>query len=578
MKPLKLSLGILALLLVLAQSRASATVLCSSCAYITGNDVVYSWDVGHNQLTQVLTAPAGSTLDSLVFDTKGDIIFDSDNTSDLYIYNPTTGTGVPTLLANLGAVGASNLADIALEPSGGSILVSSRNSDQIFRINLSNGQSTVLYPPSGTTGVRPDGLVYDNTGRLFACLSLSEVAQLDPVTGKILNSISGIKGADGLTFNSTTGMLYVGSDDGGFYTIDTNLSNATFTSLAGTIPAGEEIDGVGTAGTFLYLVHWVGSCSNSDCGKAIQYNLSTNQVSLVNQPINGADDIAPLSGLGSPLEPILSSLTPNTTAAGSPAFTMTVNGLQFVSGATVTWNGSNLTTAFVNSTQLTAVVPAADVANPASINVGVTNPDSQASNTLTFTITSSGGGNPPTIAFTANPGTISAGGASTLSWTIANATSAVINQGIGSISPTSGTQSVSPANSTTYTLTAWGLGGSTQVQVTVTVNSGGGVNAPSISFSASPTTITSGGTSTLSWTITNATSAVIDQGIGPVSPTSGTQGVSPTGMTTYILTAWGLGGSSSNQVTVNVNPPPRADLHLGFSSSRQSAHWRYGTV
>jgi uncharacterized protein (TIGR03437 family) len=47
---------------------------------------------------------------------------------------------------------------------------------------------------------------------------------------------------------------------------------------------------------------------------------------------------------------------------GGPAFTLTANGSGFVSGASVQWNGSGLSTVFVNGGQLTASVPAALIA------------------------------------------------------------------------------------------------------------------------------------------------------------------------------------------------------------------------
>jgi RHS repeat-associated protein len=85
-------------------------------------------------------------------------------------------------------------------------------------------------------------------------------------------------------------------------------------------------------------------------------------------------------------------------------------------------------------------------------------------------------------------------------------------------------------------------------------------NPPTISsFSANPGTINSGGSSTLSWNITGATSATIDHGIGSVNPPgSGSVNVSPTSTTTYTLTATNANGSVTAQGTVTVNPgsPP----------------------
>ncbi|MBU0495629.1 MAG: hypothetical protein KKB13_27595, partial [Chloroflexi bacterium] len=75
------------------------------------------------------------------------------------------------------------------------------------------------------------------------------------------------------------------------------------------------------------------------------------------------------------------------------------------------------------------------------------------------------------------------------------------------------------------------------------------------SFTASPSTITAGGSTTLSWgLVTNATSVSIDHGVGGVG-TPGTKVVSPASTTTYVLTAEGCGGTATKQVTVVVNPP-----------------------
>ena len=76
------------------------------------------------------------------------------------------------------------------------------------------------------------------------------------------------------------------------------------------------------------------------------------------------------------------------------------------------------------------------------------------------------------------------------------------------------------------------------------------------SFTANPSTITAGQSSTLSWgAVTNATGAVIDQGIGGVA-TPGSVAVKPTKTTTYLLTATGCGGTTTKQVTVNVTGSP----------------------
>src|ERR671924_1324021 len=74
----------------------------------------------------------------------------------------------------------------------------------------------------------------------------------------------------------------------------------------------------------------------------------------------------------------------------------------------------------------------------------------------------------PTASLTANPSTIDKGQSTTLTWQTSNATDVSI-EGVGAVQP-KGSQSVTPAESTTYTLTAKGAGGTQQATARVTVN------------------------------------------------------------------------------------------------------------
>ncbi len=74
----------------------------------------------------------------------------------------------------------------------------------------------------------------------------------------------------------------------------------------------------------------------------------------------------------------------------------------------------------------------------------------------------------PTASLTANPATIDKGQSTTLTWETNNATDVSI-EGIGPVKP-SGSQQVSPTDSTTYTLTAKGAGGTQTATARVTVN------------------------------------------------------------------------------------------------------------
>ncbi|HLK66057.1 MAG TPA: OmpA family protein [Bryobacteraceae bacterium] len=80
-------------------------------------------------------------------------------------------------------------------------------------------------------------------------------------------------------------------------------------------------------------------------------------------------------------------------------------------------------------------------------------------------------------------------------------------------------------------------------------------------FSATPATIQPGQSSTLTWSVQNATSVSITPGVGTVA-SSGSTSVSPTATTTYTLTASGAGGTVSATVTVQVGPNPTGNPQI----------------
>ncbi|HEX5227079.1 MAG TPA: peptidoglycan-associated lipoprotein Pal [Bryobacteraceae bacterium] len=78
------------------------------------------------------------------------------------------------------------------------------------------------------------------------------------------------------------------------------------------------------------------------------------------------------------------------------------------------------------------------------------------------------------------------------------------------------------------------------------------------SFTAEPSTIEAGQSSTLRWSTTGATDMNIDHGVGAVQ-SSGSRQVFPRSTTSYTLTVRGPGGMDSRSVTVelaNAPPPP----------------------
>src|SRR5271155_1575230 len=67
-------------------------------------------------------------------------------------------------------------------------------------------------------------------------------------------------------------------------------------------------------------------------------------------------------------------LVPSAVAPGGSGFTLTVNGTGFVSGSTINWNGTPLTTTFVTSSLLTASVPSSNIATASTASITVSSP------------------------------------------------------------------------------------------------------------------------------------------------------------------------------------------------------------
>lgn len=163
------------------------------------------------------------------------------------------------------------------------------------------------------------------------------------------------------------------------------------------------------------------------------------------------------------------------------------------------------------------------------------------------------GGSTPVLSctLTINPESITTGSSATVSWTTGNATSVSITN-LGAVA-LNGSRTISPTTNTTYTLTATGAGGTVTCTDSITVIPVVVVNPPVCALIAAPGVITTGQSSSLSWTTQNATNVSLNQNIGAVSA-NGTRSVSPITNTTYTLTATGAGGTVTCSVPVVITP------------------------
>ncbi|MDA3898225.1 MAG: hypothetical protein PF482_18985 [Desulfobacteraceae bacterium] len=164
------------------------------------------------------------------------------------------------------------------------------------------------------------------------------------------------------------------------------------------------------------------------------------------------------------------------------------------------------------------------------------------------------------VSFSCSPESIFIGQSATLSWSSVLADTVSIDNGIGAV-PLTGSLTVSPTETTTFTITATGAEGSVFQQVTLYVSA---AQQPVVILEASNTDIFAGDSVTLSWTSTYADTCEITPDIGIVG-LNGSLTVTPSDTTTYTITANGFGGTASSSVTVTVTPIPEPTVSLTAS-------------
>ncbi|MFH1674773.1 MAG: RHS repeat-associated core domain-containing protein [Pseudomonadota bacterium] len=212
-------------------------------------------------------------------------------------------------------------------------------------------------------------------------------------------------------------------------------------------------------------------------------------------------------------------------------------------GATLSWTSTDADTVSIDNgigqvapSGLLAVSPTATT----TYSITASNASGTATDTVTISVLV-----PPTTSISADRTSIVLGESVTLSWTATNADTVAIDNGIGQVDP-SGSITVFPGETTTYTVTANNAAGSATDSVTVSV-----IVPPTVDISADPDSITLGELSTLTWSSTSADTVTIDNGIGDVAPNDSLI-VSPTQTTTYTITATNSAGSAQSSATITL--------------------------
>ena len=297
-------------------------------------------------------------------------------------------------------------------------------------------------------------------------------------------------------------------------------------------------------------------------GNARQLNLTNGEPGTWSQRFDYAPNSSrsielPFVICGNPV-PAITSLSPATATAGGATFTLTVTGSGFVNGAVVRWNGANRPTTFVSDTQLTAAIPATDIAAAGTASITVFNPapGGGASNSLTFTINAS---NPAPAISSLAPAAATAGGAAftltvtgsgfvngaAVRWNGANRLTTFVSA--TELQAAIPATDIATAGTVSITVFNPGPGGGESAAATFTINN----PAPAIS-SLAPATATAGGAAfTLTVTGSGFVNGAVVRWNGANRPTTF---VSTTQLTATISAA-DLAAAGTASVTV-FNPAP----------------------
>lgn len=201
---------------------------------------------------------------------------------------------------------------------------------------------------------------------------------------------------------------------------------------------------------------------------------------------------------------------------------------------------------FINNSQYRSPAPVYGCTNSAAINY---NPSAQVDDGSCVVVN-------PTLYLTSSNNPLIRGQSTNISWSTSYGQymqSATVT-GIGNVS-TSGSSSIQPQSSGTYTFTVSWNGGSrsTSLQQTVYI-------PPQITAYFDTNTIVLGGNTRLWWSTSgDASTMTISPSIGATLLSSNAI-VQPTLTTTYTLTANGVAGSASEQLTLTVIQPPSLEV------------------
>lgn len=358
-------------------------------------------------------------------------------------------------------------------------------------------QSFTFNAIQGGANPSPASISITNTGGgslAYTAVSDSPWLSVAPATGNAPQTASVSTSIASLVAGSYTGHITItalgAQNSPATASVSLNVSPATLPApvlnsiLPATVVAGNPAFSLALGGSNFVtgdVVLWNGAAlgtnfiSPTQLTASISSSLvaSSGTATLVVQAPGGAVSNSLTFSITAPAQPpSITSISPNTAVAGSPALSITITGNNFVSGDAVLWNSSAVATTFVSPTQLSALVPSSMLAISGNASITVQAPGGAVSNSSNFSITA-----PVAVLASISPTTaISGGPAFTLT---ANGSAFVSGSAIlwnGSPLPTTFLSSTQLTTSVPSTLIT------TPATISIAIQAPGGSTTNSVSF------------------------------------------------------------------------------------------------
>jgi 6-phosphogluconolactonase (cycloisomerase 2 family) len=376
---------------------------------INGMDEEFLYEYTIDNVTGVLTAASSSPtiwegqsgyeFVSIAFDPAGNFAYlgqvaGGNLGAPTVVCSVDFSSGTLTQIGSVQPATTGEASHLAVSPSGSflySINTTFSEADA-FTIGSRGGSLAEISGSPYSLPYGPSSLVVHPSGNFLYVANSNSTFQAPPSTGPIdgsiyafainpgtgaLTPVSGSPYATGINPDSIV------VDPTGSFTYWTSTTNTTGTPFAEIM--GYSINILSGALTPLSWTPWTDSVTSNGGQLVVSSGPSTTP-----NPV-----------------PMISSLSPPSTTATAVAFTLQVNGVNFVPGSTVYFGGQPRSTTLVSSTQLNASILASDIDNGGTAVVFVFNPlpGGGASTSIEFPVSA-----PTPMISSISPSSVSAGG------------------------------------------------------------------------------------------------------------------------------------------------------------------------